>query len=144
MARKKICDLDDAILVKKFCLKDLGEQRSTLMASRERKETYIRRREVALLGREVRGGGDGEVTTLVLVEDASEDRGGVEIGNAVGLDWINWSEREPEIDWDQPLGAPEPSKLTCKRRISGSRTRGKDDVVAHECGSSEISDAVKR
>jgi hypothetical protein len=57
------------------------------MGSEERKGTYVRGREVALLGREVYGGGDREVTALVLVEDASEDRGGVEIGNAVGLDW---------------------------------------------------------
>jgi hypothetical protein len=40
-----------------------------------------------LLGGKVRGRGDGEVAALVLVEDASEDGGGVEIGNTVGLDW---------------------------------------------------------
>lgn len=77
--------------------------------------TYIGRREVALLGGEVRGGGDGEVTTLVLVEDASEDGGRVEIGNTVGLDWIKrvgerWLQRGG-------ISAPEPSKLTWERRI---------------------------
>ena len=35
----------------------------------------------------MRGRGDGEVAALVLVEDASKDGGGVEIGNTVGLDW---------------------------------------------------------
>lgn len=56
------------------------------MEREEGKGTYVRGREVALLGRKVYGGGYREVTALVLVKDASEDRGGVEIGNAVGFD----------------------------------------------------------
>jgi hypothetical protein len=48
--------------------------------------TYVRGREVALLGREVYGGSDREVAALVLVEDASKDGGGVEIGNAIRFD----------------------------------------------------------
>lgn len=68
LARKEICDLDDTTLVEELRLKDVGG------------------REVALLGGEVYGRSDREVTALVLVEDASEDRGGVEIGNAIGLD----------------------------------------------------------
>lgn len=43
------------------------------MRSREGKWTYIRRREIALLGGEVCGRRDGEVAALVFVEDASEN-----------------------------------------------------------------------
>lgn len=56
------------------------------MGSGEGKRVYVGGREVALLGGEVYGRCDREVTTLVLVEDASEYRGGVEIGDAIGLD----------------------------------------------------------
>ena len=57
------------------------------MGGMDGKGTYVRRGEVALLGGEVCGGSDGEMTTLVLVEDTGEDGGGVEIWNTVGLDW---------------------------------------------------------
>lgn len=42
-----------------------------------------------MLGGKVYGWGDREVTALVLVEDSGEDGGGVEIWNAIGLDWRN-------------------------------------------------------
>ena len=39
-----------------------------------------------MLGGEIYGWSDREVAALVLVKDASEDRGGVEIWNTIGLD----------------------------------------------------------
>lgn len=59
------------------------------MSSGEGKRSYVRGREVILLGGKVYGWGDREVTALVLVEDSGEDGGGVEIWNAIGLDWRN-------------------------------------------------------
>ena len=51
------------------------------------KRTDVRGRQVALLCREAYGGSDGKVTAFVLVENASKDGGGVEIGDTIGLDW---------------------------------------------------------
>lgn len=59
------------------------------MWSRKAEGTYVRGRKVALLGGEIYGWSDGEVTALVLVEDASEDGGGVKIWNTIGLDLID-------------------------------------------------------
>jgi hypothetical protein len=113
---KKISDLDHTVLVEELCLKDLFGRESSLMGSGERGGgTYVRRREVALLGGEIYGGSDREMTALVFVEDASKDGGGVEIGDAVRLDWTT-SEGEIEGDLDL-LGAPDPSKLTWRRRV---------------------------
>lgn len=88
MTWKEIGNLDHTILVEEFGLKDLNGQR---LGARGRGEgrTYVRGREVTLLGGKVDGRSDGEVAALVLVEDASEDGGGVEIGNAIGLDWTD-------------------------------------------------------
>jgi len=57
-------------------------------------KTYVRGREIALLGGEVYCRSDREVTALVLVEDASEDGGGVEIRNTIGLDWTDGRVRD--------------------------------------------------
>jgi len=49
------------------------------------------------------------MATLILVEDASEDGRGVEIWNAVGVDWTDgWV----KAIWGSEAGVPEPSKLT--------------------------------
>jgi len=50
---------------------------------------YVRGREVTLLGGKVYGRSDREVATLILVENASENGRGVEIRNAIGVDWTN-------------------------------------------------------
>lgn len=42
--------------------------------------------EVVLFGREGNTGKDGEVTSLVLVEDASKDGGRVKVGDAIAFD----------------------------------------------------------
>jgi len=72
-------------------------------------DEYVRGREVALLGGKVRRGSDREMATLVLVEDASEDGRGVEIWNAIGVDWTEgWVKARRGSE----AGVPEPSKLT--------------------------------
>ena len=76
----------NTILVEKFGLKDLYGRKSNLTRSREAEGTYVRGRKVALLGGEIYGWSDREVTALVLVKDAGEDGGGVEIWSAIGLD----------------------------------------------------------
>ena len=40
-----------------------------------------------MLGGKVHGRSDGEMATLVLVEDPSKDGRGVEIWNTIGVDW---------------------------------------------------------
>jgi len=86
LARKEIGYLYHTILVEKLGLKDLNGQRLNVVRPREAKGAYVRGRKVALLGGEIYGWSDREVTALVLVEDASEEGGGVEVRNAIGLD----------------------------------------------------------
>ena len=86
LARKEIGYLYYAILIEKLGLKDLNGQRLNILRPREAKGTYVRGRKIALLGGEIYGWSDREVTALVLVKDASEDGGGVEVRNAIGLD----------------------------------------------------------
>lgn len=113
------------------------------MGSGEQKRACVRGREVTLLGGKVYGRSDREVAALVLVEDASEDGGGVEIGNAVGLDWTGGDESYARIriGW----GAPEPSELTWRGGLGiKGQEKGRRAVVAHHCGRSHVSNAVGR
>lgn len=133
LARKEIGNLYHTILVEKFGLKDLDGWRSNPIGSEETEGTYVRGWEIALLGGEVYGWSDREVATLVLVKDASEDGGGVEIGNAIRVDLTDgWTRLEKRIGARWGRDTPEPSKLICERGLeSEGQEKRRIAIVAH-------------